>query len=205
MKHGCEDDEKPNDAKDEEEKDNVPAMQKNGKAGNNNVPDDSKAEQPKDGENLDQNAPEQAQGEEEKPLEEILPSLKKILEDDQLRALIQKIIDEDKKEAPSPVPVTGPAANLFDPTEQRDRAHTAFIVRVPPPKYDEKGFSIRSGSRQKREFQFGTKQENEEEEESEDPLKVQQEIFAQKVSNQSRIVPPFKSKRFGNRSISIAP
>jgi hypothetical protein len=47
LKHGCEDD-KPKDAPEEEKKPEVPAMQKNAKAGNNAdvVPEDKAAQDP---------------------------------------------------------------------------------------------------------------------------------------------------------------
>ena len=77
----------------------------------------------------------------------------KILEDEELRQLIQKIIDEDKKEEPmvtmsnlvSAKPI-GPV-KYYDPTEDRVAEPQGFNFKVPPPKYDDKGFSIRSGSR----------------------------------------------------------
>lgn len=117
----------------------VPAMQKFAKAGRNEDPNappsvekkpDEKIpqkidEKPKQPEKAPQKDPEQP-AEEEKPKEDILASLMKIIEDPELRELIQKIIDEDKK--PEDVPVqnnfvgAGPKrANFSDPFEEREQ------------------------------------------------------------------------------------
>lgn len=96
--------------------------------------------------------PEEALAEDEKP-KDILPSLMKILEDEELRELIQKIIDEDlKKDAPTDLanqvgPKPHKVTDFYDPTEQRRRAPSGMFFKVPPPKVDETGFSIRTGSK----------------------------------------------------------
>jgi hypothetical protein len=43
-----------------------------------------------------------------------------------------------------PVPKRGV---YYDPTEERVPEPMGFNFKVPPPKYDDRGFSIRSGSR----------------------------------------------------------
>jgi hypothetical protein len=73
-----------------------------------------------------------------------------ILENEDLRKLIQMIIDEDKSPSQIAPTVTTVNPRIFDPTEERARAPPGFFVKVPPQKYDENGYSIRSGSRQQR-------------------------------------------------------
>ena len=90
--HGCEVD--PNANGEEEKKDNqpeVPKMQQNAKAGNNNTnPGEKKADDPKVEEEKkeDDKPQEEDKPEEDKPKEDILPTLMKILEDEELRKLI---------------------------------------------------------------------------------------------------------------------
>lgn len=75
-------------------------MQQNAKAGNNNTnPGDQRAEDPQVEEEKkeDEKPQEEDKPEDDKPKEDILPTLMKILEDEELRQLIQKILDEDKK------------------------------------------------------------------------------------------------------------
>ena len=98
-------------------------------------------------------------------------------------------------------PNNGP--KYYDPTEDRIRRPEpqGFNFRVPPPKYDDNGFSIRSGSRNRN---LSYLQPDDDEDEP-DVLKAQQDLFAQKVRglSQRRVVPAFKTKSFGLRSKSI--